>query len=92
MAQSQAASQAPPAARAPATSASGAPSASAGPSAPAELVTRPDPGLARGVWEAPPWAFWTALGVVVVAATLYALSRAGVLRSPRAGAPRGPKT
>ena len=25
---------------------------------PTETVTRPDPGLARGKWEAPAWAFW----------------------------------
>ncbi len=73
-----------------AAGASGAPSAAA--SSPAsstatEVVRRPDPGLARGVWEAPPWAFWAALVLVVAAATLYALNRAGVLRRPA----RGPK-
>jgi hypothetical protein len=24
-----------------------------------QLVQRPEPGLARGHWEAPAWAFWT---------------------------------
>lgn len=62
-----------------------APSSSAGPT---ETVTRPDPGLARGVWEAPPWAFWTALGLILLAATAYALVRAGVLRRPT---PKTPK-
>jgi hypothetical protein len=57
---------------------------------PTETVTRPDPGLARGTWEAPPWAFWVALAVVLVGATLYLLRRMGILvRRPRA--PEGPK-
>ena len=47
---------------------------------PTETVTRPDPGLARGKWEAPAWAFWLALAVVLVGTTLYVLRRAGVLR------------
>ncbi len=66
-----------------------APAPSSLPPGPTETVTRPEPGLARGVWEAPPWAFWTALAVVLVAATAYALVRAGVLqRSSR----KTPKT
>lgn len=65
----------------------GAPSGSA--AAPTEIVTRPDPGIARGVWEAPVWAFWVALGLLVVVSTLYALARAGILRRP-GRAPRGP--
>lgn len=44
-----------------------------------EKVSRPDQGLARGVWEAPAWAFWVVLGVVVVGATLYLFRRLGVL-------------
>lgn len=44
-----------------------------------EKVTRPDEGLARGVWEAPSWAFWVLLGLVVIGATLYLLRRLGVL-------------
>ena len=44
-----------------------------------EKVSRPDQGLARGVWEAPAWAFWVVLGFVVVGATLYLLRRLGVL-------------
>ena len=47
---------------------------------PSETVTRPDPGLARGKWEAPAWAFWVALAVVVVGTTLYVLRRMGKLR------------
>ncbi len=49
-----------------------------------ETVTRPDPGLARGKWEAPAWAFWVALAVVVVGTTLYVLRRWGALRRPKA--------
>lgn len=45
-----------------------------------EKVSRPDEGLARGVWEAPAWAFWVVLGLVVVGATLYLLRRLGVLQ------------
>lgn len=44
-----------------------------------ETVTRPEPGLSRGVWEAPPWAFWVALAVVVAGAALYVLHRTGRL-------------
>jgi hypothetical protein len=66
------------------------------PPGPTETVSRPDPGLARGVWEAPPWAFWTALAVILVAATAYALVRAGILvrpgkRRPAGSPPKAPK-
>ncbi len=47
---------------------------------PAETVTRPDPGLARGQWEAPAWAFWLALALVVVGTAAYVLRRMGMLR------------
>jgi hypothetical protein len=47
---------------------------------PTETVSRPDPGLARGTWEAPPWAFWAMLAVVLAAAALYLLWRTGRLR------------
>lgn len=61
---------------------SASPSASAAPAAPTatEIVKRPDPGIARGKWEAPPWLFWAALAVVVVGATVYLLRRLGMLR------------
>ncbi len=61
--------------------------ASAGPpatSASTEVVTRPDPGLARGRWEAPRAAFYGAIGLVVLIGALALLSRLGVLRLPRA--------
>lgn len=47
---------------------------------PTETVTRPDPGLARGKWEAPAWAFWLALALVAVGSTAYLLRRLGMLR------------
>lgn len=49
---------------------------------PTETVTRPDPGLARGKWEAPAWAFWVVLAVVVVGGALYLLRRLGMLKLP----------
>ncbi|MDB4939236.1 MAG: hypothetical protein JWP87_6208 [Labilithrix sp.] len=52
---------------------------------PTETVTRPDPGLARGKWEAPAWAFWVALAVIVVGTTLYVLRRLGMLRFSSSG-------
>ncbi|HEY3817136.1 MAG TPA: hypothetical protein VGL81_08195 [Polyangiaceae bacterium] len=36
--------------------------------APAESIQRPDPGLARGRWEAPPWAFYLTMAAVVLGA------------------------
>ena len=48
---------------------------------PTEVVSRPEPGtLARGVWEAPAWAFYVGGGVVMLAALLYVAAR---LRLPR---------
>jgi hypothetical protein len=43
-------------------------------------VHRPDPGLARGKWEAPAWFFYVVFGVVLVAFALYAAQRAGLLK------------
>lgn len=42
-------------------------------------VARPEPGLARGKWEAPAWAFWVALAVIVAGVGLYAAGRMGML-------------
>jgi hypothetical protein len=47
---------------------------------PTETVTRPDPGLARGKWEAPAWAFWRALALIAIGTTAYVLRRMGMLR------------
>lgn len=44
-----------------------------------EAVTRPEPGLARGKWEAPAWAFWIALAVVVLGTGLFVAVRSGML-------------
>ena len=65
------------------------PPTSPAPTSPAtETVTRPDPGLARGAWEAPAWAFWVALAAVVVVTTLFVLGRRGLLKRRTA---RGPQ-
>ncbi len=56
-----------------------APTASA-PHAAETSTRRPEPGLARGVWEAPRWAFFVAIAAIVVLAALYAARRAGLLR------------
>ncbi len=64
--------------RQPSTASAPAPSAT-------ETVARPDIGLARGVWEAPAWWFWTVLVLVIVGATLYLLWRLGLLRLRREG-------
>lgn len=45
------------------------------PSESREIVTRPDPGLARGTWEAPAWAFWAFLALVILFAFGYAARR-----------------
>jgi hypothetical protein len=63
------------------------PSSSAPPPAPTatETVERPEPGLARGKWEAPPWVFWAMLGVILVGSLAYVLRRMGFLsRAKRA--------
>jgi hypothetical protein len=71
-------------------------SGSAAPTA-TETVTRPDPGLARGKWEAPVWAFWVALALVLIGVGLYVAKRMGLLRLKKRvpeGAPaskRGPR-
>jgi hypothetical protein len=45
-----------------------------------EMVSRPEPGLARGRWEAPAYAFWIALALIVLGSTAYVLWRMGILR------------
>lgn len=57
--------------------------APAPPAASGELVTRPDPGLARGRWEAPVWVFWVILGAVLIGSVVYLLRRLGMLRLPK---------
>jgi hypothetical protein len=72
-----------------ATPGSGAPAGSAARPAATETVERPRPGegMRRGKYEAPPWAFWVVLALVVVGSTLYLLHRTGVLRLRK-----GPRT
>lgn len=55
-----------------------------------ETVTRPDPGLARGKWEAPAWAFWVALAVVILGVGLYVAKRMGLLRLKKRAAEEAP--
>jgi hypothetical protein len=45
-----------------------------------ETVRRPDPGIGRGVWEAPPLLFWIVGGAAVVLAVGYAAARMGLLK------------
>jgi hypothetical protein len=44
------------------------------------VVHRPDPGLARGKWEAPAWAFYVALAVAMLLAALFVAQRFGVFK------------
>ncbi len=55
-----------------------------------EIVTRPEPGLARGKWEAPRGVFFGVIGLVLLLAVFAALGRLGLLRLPRAN-PSGTK-
>lgn len=52
-----------------------------------EIVVRPEPGLARGAWEAPAWAFWAVLAVALAGAALYAARRFGLWRFDRGSRP-----
>jgi hypothetical protein len=58
-------------------------SASAAPAAPTSSVeiipVKQGEGMKRGKWEAPAWAFWAILAVVLVGSTLYLLRRLGLL-------------
>jgi hypothetical protein len=49
-----------------------APALAAQAQAQAQAVVRPEPGLARGVWEAPPWVFVALLAAAAVAALAWA--------------------
>jgi hypothetical protein len=49
---------------------------------PSETVTRPDPGLARGKWEAPGWVLWTILAVATITVVLYLVERFVTRRRP----------
>jgi hypothetical protein len=51
-----------------------------------EIVHRPDPGLARGKWEAPSWAFLAVAAFAVVITLLYVLARTGKLPLSRSQA------
>jgi hypothetical protein len=45
-----------------------------------EVIHRPAPGVARGLWEAPPYAFYVALAAVIFFAVPYAAYRLGLLK------------
>jgi hypothetical protein len=65
-------------------SASAAPAPTAPPAPVAtETVRRPDPGIGRGVWEAPPLLFWIVGGAALVLAVGYAAARMGLLKRRR---------
>ncbi len=63
-------------------------------SQPTETVMRPEPGLARGRWEAPAWGLWVALAVLLASSVVYASRnafrgvgrRSGRLNEPKRGA------
>ncbi|MEO6418233.1 MAG: hypothetical protein ABIP39_02430 [Polyangiaceae bacterium] len=55
------------------------------PAAGTETVTRPDPGLGRGMWEGPRWLFFALAAIAVVVTAVYFLRRAGLLRIRRKG-------
>jgi len=59
------------------------PPAEAGAPSVNETVRRPDAGLARGIWEAPPVFFYALGGFIVVVAIVYALWRRGIVRFRR---------
>jgi hypothetical protein len=48
-----------------------------------ETVERPDPGLARGRWEAPAWAFYATLAAVVLGALAWLAIALRMRRSAR---------
>ncbi|MGO9833042.1 MAG: hypothetical protein ACLP1X_02370 [Polyangiaceae bacterium] len=47
---------------------------------PREAVVRPDPGLARGLWEAPAWVFYLVAALAIVGAVVWVVA---VVRSRR---------
>ena len=49
-----------------------------------EVVHRPaEPGLARGLWEASPFAFYVAFAVLFLFAVTYAAARLGLVKRRR---------
>ncbi len=57
--------------------------AGSAPLAAAEVVRRPDPGLARGVWETKPALFYALGGAVVLVTAIWGIHRLGWLRRLR---------
>ncbi|HZU84448.1 MAG TPA: hypothetical protein VE987_16075 [Polyangiaceae bacterium] len=50
-----------------------------------ESVERPEPGLARGRWEAPPWVFFAMIALMLLAVVAYG---AAAIRGRRSAARR----
>lgn len=50
---------------------------------PPEVTIRPEPGVARGRWEAPPWVFFALLAAAVLGAVVYAAAELRRRRLPR---------
>jgi hypothetical protein len=59
--------------------------AQAAPATPGEVVERPEPGLARGRWEAPTWFFYAVAVAAIVAGVAWVATS---LRARRKGGPR----
>jgi hypothetical protein len=49
----------------------------------AESIQRPDPGLGRGRWEAPPWAFYATMLAVILGGFALLAVALRMRRSPR---------
>jgi hypothetical protein len=49
-----------------------------------QVVERPEPGLARGRWEAPVWVFWAVIAVTAAAGIAWAVRGLRALFSRRA--------
>jgi hypothetical protein len=52
---------------------------------PSQVVERPEPGLARGRWEAPAWVFYAVVLATVAAGIVWAVRAVRALRTARAG-------
>ncbi len=59
--------------------------ATAAPAPPGEKIERPDPGLARGHWEAPRWAFALIAALTVMGGLLWLAITLRTRRTGRTG-------
>ena len=51
--------------------------------APADSVQRPDPGLGRGRWEAPPWLFYLTMAAALLGGLAWLVVALRTRRTPR---------